>query len=87
MDVPLRQLNLRQKARLSTPRFELARARERERKKERERGGKGREAREIDGIRVSWKLRRNELNNLASQDEGIKRVSSNVSSENSMRMR
>lgn len=75
----MRQLNLRQKARLSTPRFELAGARERERKKERERG-KGREAREIDGIRVSWKLRRNELNNLASQDEGIKRVSSNVSS-------
>lgn len=39
----------------------------------------GRGRREVDGIRVSWKLHRNELNNLASQDEGIKRVSSNVS--------
>lgn len=74
----MRQLNLRQKVRLSTPRVELAGEREKEREGEREREREGR--REIDGIRVSWKLHRNELNNLASQDEGIKRVSSNVSS-------
>lgn len=64
--------------RVPTPRVGLAVARRRCGEGERERvEGSGRE---IDGIRVSWKLRRNELNNLASQDEGIKRVSSNVSS-------
>lgn len=49
--------------------------------------GKRRESSEsgIGGVRVSWKPRGNELNNLTEQNEGMKRVSSNVCSRKCFR--